>query len=272
MQTPSVDTATEVRVQPSDVLMGRNFHVYNHPGNIRYRQIINSRHGAYHVLKSRLDKMLFIRQLANEILDDGRVRFVKFNKQTRKWTQIDLKAIQDKVSHALRDTKIAEDEDQQIYASLLHCKEPAGPSKGQPNFQELQEIKQPKQQEIDDSSFHVAGQKALIDLSLETGSASNLQLKERRNIRGVHQNASTNINTTIVSTSRSNLQLQNTIHQHQQQQELNNARLMKCAALQQWQVHMHMFSFFSALANKNNFRGDAVPIGPVSKLSQDSCS
>mmetsp|Transcript_21007 Transcript_21007/g.31693 ORF Transcript_21007/g.31693 Transcript_21007/m.31693 type:complete len:116 (+) Transcript_21007:303-650(+) len=50
MQTPSVDTATEVRVQPSDVLMGQTYHIYNQPGNISYPNMIN--HEAYNALKS----------------------------------------------------------------------------------------------------------------------------------------------------------------------------------------------------------------------------
>lgn len=268
MKSPSTDTTNAVRVQPGDVLMGRTSHIYNHPGNIRYRKMINSHHEAYHALKSRLDKMIFIRQLTYKILDDGRVRFVKFNKKTGKWIAIDSKDIQDKVSHALRDTKSNEGEDQKMYASLFpDCKESAEPPKDLSNSPELQEMKQPKQQEIRNPRYGMADQ----NLSLETGSMPKVQyealnqrqLQEYHTLRGVDQNAS--INVPVGSASKANLQLQGMLHY----QQLNNARLMERTALQQWQGHMRVASLVSELANKNNILGGSTPLGPLLNQLQD---
>eukprot|EP00546_Thalassionema_frauenfeldii_P009138 CAMPEP_0178920672 /NCGR_PEP_ID=MMETSP0786-20121207/15131_1 /TAXON_ID=186022 /ORGANISM="Thalassionema frauenfeldii, Strain CCMP 1798" /LENGTH=193 /DNA_ID=CAMNT_0020594757 /DNA_START=198 /DNA_END=779 /DNA_ORIENTATION=+ len=49
--------------------------------------------------------MIFIRQITKEILDDGHVKFWKLDKQSGEWKEIDSRTVQDKVSHALRDSK-----------------------------------------------------------------------------------------------------------------------------------------------------------------------
>lgn len=49
--------------------------------------------------------MIFIRQITKDILDDGHVKFWKLDKQSGEWKEIDSRTVQDKVSHALRDSK-----------------------------------------------------------------------------------------------------------------------------------------------------------------------
>lgn len=49
--------------------------------------------------------MIFIRQITKDILDDGRVKFWKIDKKSGKWKEVDFRTVQDKVSHALRDSK-----------------------------------------------------------------------------------------------------------------------------------------------------------------------
>jgi len=49
--------------------------------------------------------MIFIRQITKDILDEGRVKFWKHEKRTGKWKEVDFRTVQDKVSHALRDSK-----------------------------------------------------------------------------------------------------------------------------------------------------------------------
>mmetsp|Transcript_17144 Transcript_17144/g.25991 ORF Transcript_17144/g.25991 Transcript_17144/m.25991 type:complete len:348 (+) Transcript_17144:343-1386(+) len=93
-----------VQPSPNDVLLGRASHIYNHPGNIRYRCIIGSNQRKYHACKTRLDKMIFIRQITKEILD-GDVKFWKIDKKSGKWKEVDFRSVQDKVSHALRDSQ-----------------------------------------------------------------------------------------------------------------------------------------------------------------------
>mmetsp|Transcript_6470 Transcript_6470/g.9917 ORF Transcript_6470/g.9917 Transcript_6470/m.9917 type:complete len:280 (+) Transcript_6470:243-1082(+) len=91
--------------QPNDVLLGRASRIYNHPGNIRYRCFINANQKKYHACKTRLDKMIFIRNLTKEMLDDGRVKFWRLNKKNGEWKVVDFRTCQDKISHALRDSK-----------------------------------------------------------------------------------------------------------------------------------------------------------------------
>eukprot|EP00547_Thalassionema_nitzschioides_P013136 CAMPEP_0194256752 /NCGR_PEP_ID=MMETSP0158-20130606/37480_1 /TAXON_ID=33649 /ORGANISM="Thalassionema nitzschioides, Strain L26-B" /LENGTH=162 /DNA_ID=CAMNT_0038995569 /DNA_START=1 /DNA_END=485 /DNA_ORIENTATION=+ len=49
--------------------------------------------------------MIFIRQITKDILDDGNVKFWKTDKKSGKWKLVDFRTVQDKVSHALRDSK-----------------------------------------------------------------------------------------------------------------------------------------------------------------------
>mmetsp|Transcript_20268 Transcript_20268/g.30480 ORF Transcript_20268/g.30480 Transcript_20268/m.30480 type:complete len:381 (-) Transcript_20268:39-1181(-) len=96
--------------RPNDVLLGRASRISNHPGNIRYRYLINSNQRNYHACKTRLDKMIFIRQLTKDLLDDGRVKFWK-RETGGKWRAVDFRTVQDKVSHALRDSKGCNEQD-----------------------------------------------------------------------------------------------------------------------------------------------------------------
>lgn len=98
-------SGVDTKPGPNDVLLGRASHIYNHPGNIRYRVIINSNQKKYHACKTRLDKMIFIRNLTKEMLDDGRVKFWRLNKKNGEWKSVDFRTCQDKISHALRDSK-----------------------------------------------------------------------------------------------------------------------------------------------------------------------
>jgi len=105
--------------QPSanDVLLGRASHIYNHPGNIRYRCVISSNHKKYHACKTRLDKMIFIRQITKDILNDGAVKFWRIDKKSGNWEEVDFRTVQDKVSHALRDSKSTMGSDEELAQS-----------------------------------------------------------------------------------------------------------------------------------------------------------
>jgi len=54
--------------------------------------------------------MIFIRQLTKDLLDDGRVKFWK-RETGGKWRAVDFRTVQDKVSHALRDSKGCNEQD-----------------------------------------------------------------------------------------------------------------------------------------------------------------
>eukprot|EP00546_Thalassionema_frauenfeldii_P005252 CAMPEP_0178916556 /NCGR_PEP_ID=MMETSP0786-20121207/12716_1 /TAXON_ID=186022 /ORGANISM="Thalassionema frauenfeldii, Strain CCMP 1798" /LENGTH=422 /DNA_ID=CAMNT_0020589927 /DNA_START=62 /DNA_END=1330 /DNA_ORIENTATION=+ len=104
-------SSSEEQPKPNDVLLGRASHIYNHPGNIRYRSIIASNQRKYHSCTTRLDKMIFIRQITKDILEDGSVKFWKMNKKGggKLWKEVNFRTVQDKVSHALRDGKNTND-------------------------------------------------------------------------------------------------------------------------------------------------------------------
>jgi hypothetical protein len=96
---------------PDDVLLGRAASVFHHPGNRRYRHIVALNLKRYKEAKSRLDKMVLIREVTEQILDNGRVKFLRPSSeqprltpnQPQKWVEVPVRVAQDKVSHALRD-------------------------------------------------------------------------------------------------------------------------------------------------------------------------
>merc|ERR1740124_1362827 len=92
------------KVEPTskDVLLGRAANVFHHPGNHRYRRLINLNLKRYMSCKTRLDKMILIRSLTETVLDDGKVRFLRCSKEGE-WEETPFKIAIDKVSHALRD-------------------------------------------------------------------------------------------------------------------------------------------------------------------------
>eukprot|EP00545_Synedropsis_sp_CCMP1620_P000067 CAMPEP_0119027846 /NCGR_PEP_ID=MMETSP1176-20130426/37856_1 /TAXON_ID=265551 /ORGANISM="Synedropsis recta cf, Strain CCMP1620" /LENGTH=257 /DNA_ID=CAMNT_0006983855 /DNA_START=160 /DNA_END=933 /DNA_ORIENTATION=- len=88
---------------PSDVLLGRAAKVFHHSGNKRYRTIIAMNIPLYKRAGTKLDKMILIKQVTEQVMDHGRVRFLRQEGKTRYWTQVVFRVAQDKVSHALRD-------------------------------------------------------------------------------------------------------------------------------------------------------------------------
>lgn len=98
------ETAT-MNQEPSkdDVLLGRAANVFHHPGNRRYRHIIALNLRRYKEAKTRLDKMVLIRQVTEQVLDGGRVRFLRRDGKSGEWSEVPFRTAQDKVSHALRD-------------------------------------------------------------------------------------------------------------------------------------------------------------------------
>lgn len=131
----SSSSSSEEQPKPNDVLLGRASHIYNHPGNIRYRSIIASNQRKYHSCTTRLDKMIFIRQITKDILEDGAVKFWKMNKkggEGKLWKEVDFRTVQDKVSHALRDGKNTNDSQLpfvDVIPSDYHKMEPTRPNR-----------------------------------------------------------------------------------------------------------------------------------------------
>jgi len=90
----------------NDVLLGRAANVFHHSGNRRYRHIITMNLHRYKECRNRLDKMILIKEIAEEILDNGAVRFLRRVNSTgikNRWKEVPFRTVQDKVSHAMRD-------------------------------------------------------------------------------------------------------------------------------------------------------------------------
>jgi hypothetical protein len=110
-KSPSSSTHSNYIDQPNpdDVLLGRNASIFHHPGNRRYRHIVALNLKRYKESKTRLDKMVLIREVTEQILDNGRVKFLRPSSgqseqnQPQKWVEVPIRTAQDKVSHALRD-------------------------------------------------------------------------------------------------------------------------------------------------------------------------
>lgn len=88
--------------QQDDVLLGRAADVFHHPGNARYRHLITMNLHTFQQCHDRLDKMNLIKQVTLQILDGGRVRFLRQHEKHR-WEEVTFRTAYDKVSHALRD-------------------------------------------------------------------------------------------------------------------------------------------------------------------------
>lgn len=85
-----------------DVLLGRAADVFHHPGNARYRHLITMNLHTFQQCRDRLDKMNLIKQVTLEVLDNGRVRFLRQHEK-HLWKEVTFRTAYDKVSHALRD-------------------------------------------------------------------------------------------------------------------------------------------------------------------------
>lgn len=104
---------TSIEPHLDDVLLGRRANAFNHPGNQRYRHLITQNLLKYAQCKTRLDKGILTEQVTKEILDGGRVKFLRLQelsgkKKRRKgdediWTEIPYRTVHGKVAHALRD-------------------------------------------------------------------------------------------------------------------------------------------------------------------------
>jgi hypothetical protein len=52
---------------------------------------------------TKLDKMILIKQVTEQVMDHGRVRFLRQDGKSQHWKPVAFRIAQDKVSHALRD-------------------------------------------------------------------------------------------------------------------------------------------------------------------------
>jgi hypothetical protein len=91
-------------VQPKDVLCGRDRRAHNHPGNKRFRSIVQSYRERYQSAPRREDKNRITNEIIQRVLREGG-RFLRLEEETGQWVLVDASGAHDKVSHALRSAK-----------------------------------------------------------------------------------------------------------------------------------------------------------------------
>jgi hypothetical protein len=97
-------SAVSSTVQPKDVLCGRDRRAHNHPGNKRFRTIVQSYREKYQNAPRREDKNRITNEIIQRVLRDGG-RFLRLEEETGEWVLVDSAGAHDKVSHALRSAK-----------------------------------------------------------------------------------------------------------------------------------------------------------------------
>ena len=91
-------------IQPTDIdiLCGRGSTIASHPGNIYYHKIMQSNLQKYLDGPRRIDRTIIVTSLVHQLLQGGS-RFLKKDKTTNQWVELDSLQYHEKVGHALRD-------------------------------------------------------------------------------------------------------------------------------------------------------------------------
>lgn len=99
---PSITKNNHIVPHEDDVLLGRAADIFHHPGNARYRHMITMNLHEFQQCQDKIDKLKFIKEITLQILDNGRVRFLK-KIEKYEWKEVSFRMAFTKVSHALRD-------------------------------------------------------------------------------------------------------------------------------------------------------------------------
>ena len=91
-------------IQPTgiDILCGRGKANATHPGNIYFTQLMQANLQKYQDGPRRIDRTIIVTSLVDQLLLGGS-RFLKKDKATNQWIQLDSLQCHEKVGHALRD-------------------------------------------------------------------------------------------------------------------------------------------------------------------------
>lgn len=96
--TPNIDAT----INPTDVLCGRGKSSFTHVGNRRFRDAITNAIDEYNNSESRLAKSRVVQRIVEKIKGEGG-RFLKRDRSSGGWVELDTKSCRDKVGHAIRD-------------------------------------------------------------------------------------------------------------------------------------------------------------------------
>ena len=92
-------------IKDNDVLFGRGPFCYRNPGNIAFRNIIQSHVASYSICAPRSWKRKVVQKLISEAQEQG-CRFLVRAKSSDIWCEAHPYLVRSKVSHALRDARI----------------------------------------------------------------------------------------------------------------------------------------------------------------------
>ncbi|CAB9515421.1 Nitrilase family, member 2 [Seminavis robusta] len=89
-------------IEPTDVLCGRGKTSFNHVGNRRFRDLIAASTDKYNSAKSRLEKSMVVHAIVEQV-KKVKGRFLKQDRYTGRWYELDERQAKEKVGHAIRD-------------------------------------------------------------------------------------------------------------------------------------------------------------------------
>ena len=91
-----------LRATNTDILCGRGKAFANHPGNLKFTQKIQSNLQKYRDATKRINRSIVLSTMVGEFFEEG-CRFLKKDKTTNCWIQLNADQCHEKVGHALRD-------------------------------------------------------------------------------------------------------------------------------------------------------------------------
>jgi hypothetical protein len=90
-------------IGPYDILCGRHKAAFNNIGNRRFRITVKLQLDRYLRAPTRLDKSLVIQSIIHLVSNNNGGRFLKWDKRSKDWVELDDKEARAKVGHAIRD-------------------------------------------------------------------------------------------------------------------------------------------------------------------------
>lgn len=95
------------RPRDLDIICGSGKLVFNHPGNKRFRGIINKYHSEYLPASTKREKMTVTTKVFDEVMSSGATRFLKKDPIFDKYSVANNRVGRDKVSHCLRGISVS---------------------------------------------------------------------------------------------------------------------------------------------------------------------
>ena len=86
----------------NDILCGRGRGVWEHPGNRRFKSLIEAHAEKYAAARNKMDKGVVVASIVDSIREEG-ILFVKKDAKTQSWLDIGEYQAREKTSHAMRD-------------------------------------------------------------------------------------------------------------------------------------------------------------------------